>query len=268
VNTVKESYETLKVEFKGENKDILLVTINRPEVMNAMNTQMLKERLSLFREQAYNDQLRCVVITGAGGKAFSAGGDLKERNGMGNGTWKQQHQIIEDLVLLTRDFPVPIIAAVEGYALAGGCELALSADFIIASETAIFGLSEALRGILPGGGGLQNLSRAIGVRRAKELIYTGRKIDAALAYEWGMVNRVVSKGQALETALEIAEKIAETAPIAVRAAKISINKGSETDFHTAYALDIAAYDRLVTSEDRLEGVAAFNEKRKPVWKNQ
>lgn len=265
---VKESYEMLKVEYKGENNEILVVTLNRPEVMNAMNTQMLEERLRLFREEAYNEELRCVVITGAGDRAFSTGGDLKERNGMSDGTWKRQHHIIEDLVLLTRDFPVPVIAAVEGYALAGGCELALSTDFIIASETAVFGLSEALRGILPGGGGLQNLARAIGVRRAKELIYTGRKIDAALAYEWGLVNSVVSKGKALETALEIAEKIAETAPMAVRAAKVSINKGSDTDYQTAYALDIAAYNQLVTSQDRLEGVAAFNEKRKPRWKNQ
>ena len=265
---VKESYEMLKVEYKGENNEILVVTLNRPDVMNAMNTQMLEERLSLFREQAYNEDLRCVVITGAGERAFSTGGDLKERNGMSDGTWKRQHHIIEDLVLLTRDFPVPVIAAVEGYALAGGCELALSADFIIASETAIFGLSEALRGILPGGGGLQNLARAIGVRRAKELIYTGRKIDAVLAYEWGMVNRVVSKGKALETALELAAMIADSAPMAVRAAKTSINKGSESDYHTAYALDIAAYNLLVSSEDRLEGVAAFNEKRKPRWKNQ
>lgn len=258
----------LKVEYRGENNEILVVTLNRPEVMNAMNTQMLEERLALFREQSYNDKLRCVVITGAGERAFSTGGDLKERNGMSDSAWKRQHQIIEELVLLTRDFPVPVIAAVEGYALAGGCELALSADFIIASETAIFGLSEALRGILPGGGGLQNLSRAIGVRRAKELIYTGRKIEAALAYEWGMVNRVVPKGKALETALEVAERIAESAPMAVRAAKVSINHGSETDYRTAYALDIAAYNQLVTSEDRLEGVAAFNEKRKPRWKNR
>ena len=268
MSIVQESYDMLKVEFKGEQNEILVVTLNRPEVMNAMNTKMLEERLSLFREQAYNETLRCVVISGAGEKAFSAGGDLKERNGMSDGTWKRQHHVIEDLVLLTRDFPVPIIAAVEGYALAGGCELALSSDFIIASETAVFGLSEAVRGILPGGGGLQNLARAIGVRRAKELIYTGRKIDAALAYEWGMVNRVVSKGNALETALEVAEMIAASAPMAVRAAKISINNGFETDFHTAYALDIAAYNRLVTSEDRIEGVAAFNEKRKPRWKNQ
>lgn len=266
MSKVDTRYEMLKVEYKGENDEILVVTLNRPEVMNAMNTQLLKERLQLFREEAYNENLRCVVLTGAGDRAFSTGGDLKERNGMSNGSWRQQHQVIEELVLQTRDFPVPIIAAVEGYALAGGCELALSCDFIIASETAVFGLSEALRGILPGGGGLQNLSRAIGVRRAKELIYTGRKIDAQLAYEWGMVNQVVEKGKALETALEIAEKIAEAAPLAVRAAKVSINNGYDTDFHSAYTLDIASYNLLVTSEDRLEGVAAFNEKRKPRWK--
>ena len=268
MNTVTQSYETLHVEFHGEHQEVLVVMLNRPEVMNAMNTKMLEERLSLFREQAYNENLRCVVITGAGEKAFSAGGDLKERNGMSDGTWRRQHQIIEELVLLTRDFPVPIIAAVEGYALAGGCELALSTDFIIASETAVFGLSEILRGILPGGGGLQNLARAIGVRRAKEVIYTGRKMDAALAYEWGMVNRVVPKGKALETALELACSIANSAPMAVRAAKVSINNGSETDYHTAYALDIAAYNVLVSSKDRLEGVAAFNEKRKPRWNNE
>ena len=260
-----QTFETLKVEFLGEDQEVLVVTLNRPDVMNARNTKMLEERLALFREQAYNETLRCIVITGAGDKAFSAGGDLKERNGMGNNSWKRQHQIIEDLVLLTRDFPVPIIAAVEGYALAGGCELALSTDFIIASETAVFGLSEALRGILPGGGGLQNLARAIGVRRAKEVIYTGRKLNAELAYEWGLVNEVVPKGQAKDKAIEIAFKIAASAPMAVRAAKVSINNGSETDYHSAYALDIAAYNLLVTSEDRLEGVAAFNEKRKPNW---
>lgn len=268
MGTVVQKYEALHVEFHGENQEVLVVTLNRPEVMNAMNTKMLEERLELFREQAYNETLRCIVITGAGEKAFSAGGDLKERNGMSDGTWHRQHQVIEELVLLTRDFPVPIIAAVEGYALAGGCELALSTDFIVASETAVFGLSEALRGILPGGGGLQNLSRAIGVRRAKEVIYTGRKINAELAYEWGMVNHVVPKGTALEKALEVAFSIAASSPMAVKTAKVAINNGTETNFHTAYALDIAAYNLLVSSEDRLEGVAAFNEKRKPNWKNR
>jgi enoyl-CoA hydratase/carnithine racemase len=121
---------------------------------------------------------------------------------------------------------------------------------------------------MPGGGGLQNLPRAIGVRRAKELIYTGRRIDSSLAYEWGLVNRVVPKGQALNTALEIAGQIVDSAPIAVRMAKTAISRGTEVDFHTGYVLDIAAYNVLVPTEDRLEGIAAFNEKRKPRWKNR
>ena len=125
------------------------------------------------------------------------------------------------------------------------------ADFIIASETAKFGLAEATRGILPGAGGLQNLPRAIGVRRAKELIYTGRLIDANLAYEWGMVNRVVPKGEALKIALEVAEQIVNSAPISVKLAKTCISKGAEVDFHTAYALDLAAYNVTVPSEDQI-----------------
>ena len=193
LETVEKKYEMIKVEFHDEKEEIMIVTLNRPEVMNAMNTQLIKETLHLFREQVYNTNLRCVVITGAGEKAFSAGGDLKERNGMSNEDWKMQHQLIEEKALAIKNFPVPVIAAVEGFAIAGGCEVALMTDFIIASETAKFGLAEAKRGILPGAGGMQNLPRAIGVRRAKELIYTGRLIDAQLAYEWGLVNRVVPK---------------------------------------------------------------------------
>lgn len=268
-NTIStiEKLETLKTEFYGEQGEILVVTFNRPEAMNAMNTKLITETLNLFREQAYNDKLRCVVITGAGEKAFSAGGDLKERNGMSDSTWKKQHHLIEDKALAIKDFPVPVIAAVEGFAIGGGCEVALMTDFIIASETAKFGLAEIKRGILPGAGGLQNLARAIGVRRAKELIYTGRLFDAKLAYEWGMVNRVVQKGQALNVALEIAKEIVESAPIPTKLAKVSVSRGVEVDFHTAYQLDLAAYNVTVPTEDRLEGVAAFNEKRKPIWKN-
>lgn len=260
--------ETLKVDYKGNNDEIVIVTLNRPEVMNAMNTQMLTERLELFKELAQEEDLRCVIITGAGEKAFSAGGDLKERNNMGNLTWKQQHQIIEENMRITREFPVPVIAAVEGYAIAGGCELALSCDFIIASETAVFAMSEIKRGIIPGAGGPQNLARAIGPRRAKEILYTGRKMDAALAYEWGMINKIVPKGEAVQEALKIAENIVDSAPLAVKAVKTSINKGYDVDFETAYTLDLTSYYHLVASEDRLEGVAAFNEKRKPVWRNK
>jgi enoyl-CoA hydratase len=258
----------LLLEYKGDDNQILTVTLNRPEVMNALNTQLFQDLLRLFREQSHNEELRCIVLTGAGEKAFCSGGDLKERNGMSNEDWRRQHHLIEEMFLCVRDFPLPVITAVEGYAFAGGCELALMTDFIIASETARFALTETTRGIMPGGGGLQNLPRSIGIRRAKEIIFTGRPIDAQLAYEWGLVNRVVPKGKAMETALEIAVKIADSAPLSTRMAKMAMNRGTEVDFHTGYALDIAAYNVLVPTEDRLEGIAAFNEKRKPKWKNR
>jgi enoyl-CoA hydratase len=187
---------------------------------------------------------------------------------MSNDQWRQQHHLIEDTFKTLWDFPVPIIAAVEGFAYAGGCELALGTDFIIASATAQFALKEVTRGILPGGGGLQNLARSIGMRRAREMIYTGRVIDADTAYSWGLVNRVVPAGEAVKSALVTAAQIAESAPMAVRMAKLSTGRGQDCDSGTAYALDIAAYNVLIGSEDRLEGIAAFNEKRKPQWKNR
>ena len=261
-------FETILVEPRGENGEILVVTLNRPQVLNAMNTRMMEELRMLFRDLSDRDDIRCVILTGAGERAFCSGADLKERDGMTEQQWRRQHKIVEDLVLDIVDFPVPVIAAVEGWALAGGCEMALACDFIVASETARFGLKEPLRGFIPGAGGLQNLPRAIGVRRAKEMIFTARDIDAQQAYQWGLVNHVVPKGKALEKALEIAAEITACAPIAVRMAKLAISRGSEVDFHTGYALDLAAYNVTIQTEDRLEGVAAFNEKRKPRWKNR
>ena len=260
--------ETLQFDPHRDDSGIAILTLNRPDSLNAMNTRMIEELLELFRGQAYNEALRCIVMTGAGTRAFSTGGDLKERNGMSNEDWRHQHHLIEDAFRALWDFPLPIIAAVEGFAFAGGCELALGADFIIASATARFALKEVTRGILPGGGGLQNLARAIGMRRAREMIYTGRELDAATAYAWGLINRVVPAGDALKSALETAQQIADSAPMSVRMAKLSTSRGQDTDSATAYALDIAAYNVLVGSEDRLEGIAAFNEKRKPQWKNR
>lgn len=260
--------ETVKLDWDAGTAGLAIVTLNRPNALNAMNTLMITELLNLFREQAYNEQLRCVVITSEGGRAFSTGGDLKERNGMSDDQWRYQHHLIEDMFESLWNFPAPIIAAVEGFAYAGGCELALGTDFIVASETAEFAIKEITRGILPGGGGLHRLPRRIGLARASELIYTGRAINADKACEWGLVNRVVPAGQALGTALEIAAEIAGNAPMAVRAAKVALNRGMDCDVRTAYALDIASYNTLIGSEDRLEGIAAFNEKRKPVWKNR
>jgi enoyl-CoA hydratase len=259
--------DTLKLDWLSDSR-IAVVTLNRPDALNAMNTLMIQELLTLFREQAHNEALRCGVITGSGTRAFSTGGDLKERNGMSNDQWRRQHQLIEEMFKAMWDFPIPIIAAVEGFAFAGGCEIALGADFIVASATAQFALKEVTRGILPGGGGLQNLARSIGMRRAREMIYTGLAIDADTAYAWGLVNRVVPAGDALKSALQSAGQIVDSAPMAVRMAKLSTSRGQDCDSATAYALDIAAYNVLIGSEDRLEGIAAFNEKRNPQWKNR
>lgn len=141
--------DTLNLNWPRGDSSIGVVTLNRPDALNAMNTLMIQELLSLFREQSYNESLRCVVLCGAGNRAFSTGGDLKERNGMSNEQWRHQHHLIEDAFKALWEFPVPIVAAVEGFAFAGGCELALSADFIVASTSAQFGLKEVTRGILP-----------------------------------------------------------------------------------------------------------------------
>jgi enoyl-CoA hydratase/carnithine racemase len=175
--------DTLKLDWLSDSR-IAVVTLNRPDALNAMNTLMIQELLTLFREQTHNEALRCGVITGSGTRAFSTGGDLKERNGMSNDQWRRQHQLIEEMFKAMWDFPIPIIAAVEGFAFAGGCEIALGADLIVASATAQFALKEVTRGILPGGGGLQNLARSIGMRRAREMIYTGLAINAETAYAW------------------------------------------------------------------------------------
>jgi enoyl-CoA hydratase len=221
----------------------------------------------VFRALRDDPDVRCVVLAGQP-RAFSAGGDLKERNGMSNETWRRQHELIEECFLNVRDFPAVVIAAVEGYAHGGGFELAMMTDFMIAAENASFALPEARLGIMPGGGGVQNLARAIGTREAKRYLLTGDKIDVQRALQWGLVTDVTPPGGALERALELARRIAAGAPLATRAIKMAASRGAEVDFHTGYALDIAAYNVLAASEDRLEGVAAFNERRAPRWSNR
>ena len=248
-----------------EAEGLRVLTLNRPETLNAMNTRMLEELRAALRALAYEDGLRTLIITGAGARAFCAGGDLKERQGMSDHTWRRQHQLAEEALLGVKDFPQPVIAAVEGIAHGGGFELALMCDFIIAARTADFALPEAKRGILPGGGGIQNLVRAAGMRRAKQLIFCGDRFSGETAAGWNIVNEVVEPGQALATAIAVARRIAESAPMAIHYGKVAASRGGEVDFHTGYMLDLAAYNVLVSSSDRLEGVRAFNERRKPRW---
>ena len=182
--------------------------------------------------------------------------------------WRAQHVIFEQAASRVLRCPVPVIAAVEGFAMGGGCELAVLSDFIVAGETAVFGVPETTLGIFPGIGGTQLLPRIIGAPLAKEMIFTGRRVKADEAKAAGLVNHLVPAGQARAKALEIAATIAANGPVAVRQAKKAINWGSETDLETAMALAIEAYNITVTTEDRLEGVRAFNEKRKPQFKGR
>jgi enoyl-CoA hydratase len=262
-----KSLETLTIDTPQEHT--VLVTLNRPEVANAMNTRMGLDLLATFDGFcAAPNQQRCVVITGAGTKAFCAGGDLKQRNGMTDEQWQDQHLIFERAIRAMIDCPVPVIAAVNGAAYAGGLEIALCADFIYAAERARFALTEVTLGIMPGASGTQNLPRAVGARRAKEIMLTGRPFSVRDAFEWGMVNRICAAETVLTEALETAAVIAGNAPISTRQLKQSVNMGLNMDLRSGMMFEIEAYNRMVPTEDRREGIRAFNEKRKPVYKGR
>jgi enoyl-CoA hydratase len=257
-------YQTLLCEQR--NPWLLVVKFNRPQAANALNTQMGRDLQRLFGGLIVDPgKLRCIVLTGAGDKAFCAGGDLKERNGMSDAEWRVQHAIFEQAFYAIMDCPLPIIAAVNGAAFGGGCEFALACDFIYAADAARFALTETKLGIIPGGGGTQNLPRAVGVRRAKELIFSAAPFTAAQAQDWGMVNHVCPAETLMEEVLNLATRICAHAPVAVRQAKRAISVGSEVDLKTGLAIEVEAYNRTVSTADRREGVAAFNEKRPAVF---
>jgi enoyl-CoA hydratase/carnithine racemase len=261
------SYTTLAHEARGPH--LLLVRLNRPEVLNALNTKMGEELTDLWsRLTADAGAIRCVVLTGSGDRAFCAGADLKERDGMTVEVWRAQHEGFERSFVALVECPVPVIAALNGHAYGGGLELALCCDFIFASRSARLALPEVSRGLMPGGMGTQNLPRAIGERRAKELILSGRAIEAEQAYAWGLVNRVCEPARLLEEALATAQSICDNAPLSVRQAKRSMHYGLDMDLLTGYRFEIEAYNRLVDTDDRREGVRAFNEKRKPDFKGR
>ena len=246
-----------------------IAEFNRPEVRNALNTATSEDLRTIFGPLAFTPgDLRCIILTGAGDQAFSAGGDLKERQGMSDDDWRLQHAIIEEGTYAILNSSVPVIAAVNGVALGGGCEMALCCDFIYAAATARFGLPEVTRGIMPGAGGTQNLPRAVGERRAKELVLTGRLFSAQEALAWGMVNAVVEPAELMPRALETARAICRNAPIAVRQAKKAMHQGLQTDLTSGLLLEVQAYERMISTEDRHEGVRAFNEKRPPAFKGR
>ena len=241
---------------------VLTVIIDRPDALNAMNTQMGFDPRTLWADLYHDPSVaRCIIFTGRGEQGVCAGGDLKERNGMTDEAWRRQHAVYEQAVKGMMDCPIPIIGAINGVAYGGGCELALNCDFLYAADHARFALPEVTLGIMPGAGGTQNLPRAVGARRAKEVILTGLPFSAADALAWGLVNKVCGKADLLDAAMATARRIAANAPIAIRQAKKSVGVATQLDLKTGYDFEIEAYNRMVPTEDRLEGVRAFNEKR-------
>lgn len=250
-----------RVEAKG--KGIELWTIDGESRRNAISRAMLNELEGLVKRVSEGREVRAVVLTGAGDKAFCAGADLKERATM------NEEEVRAFLSQLRRTFRAielsdcVFIAAVNGVAFGGGTELSLACDLRVAAPTAELGLTEVKIGIIPGGGGTQRLSRHIGPGRAKDLILTGRRLNAAEAFSFGVVNRLAPDGRLVETALALAEAIVENAPIAVSTAKHAIDEGLSLELDEALALELEKYERVLATEDRLEGLRAFAEKRPP-----
>lgn len=262
---LKNQLQTLKV---SQENNILIVSLNRPQVRNAINHLMMQELLQFWQSiNTTQEDIRCIILTGSGDKAFCAGADLKARLDISLDTWQQQHETLQQAMLAMIACPIPIIAAVNGAAYGGGLELTLASDFAYAADTVMFAQSEVKLGIIPGAMGTQNLPRACGLPRAKELCFTAEAFSAAQAYEWGIINKVCPSNELMPAVLAVAKKIAENAPIAVREAKQAMNMSQNTDLKSGFTFEVKAYQRALRSEDRAEGIKAFNEKRKPNFKN-
>lgn len=251
-----------------EKDGILILTLNRPEVMNAFNFALLHALREQIETVRYRPQVRVLIITGAGPKAFCSGADLKERLALNDIQVREYLTTIRNLFVAIEQLNKPVIAAVNGIALGGGTELALACDLRIASSSAALGLTETRLAIIPGGGGTQRLPRLIGRGKAKELIFTGRRVDAQEALQIGLVNKICNPADLPAECLHMAAMICEAGPLATEQAKFAINHGMETDIHTGLAIESSAYQVLIPTEDRREALKAFQEKRKPVYRGR
>ena len=241
------------------------LTLDRPEALNAISTDVARQLAVACEEILEDDALSVVIMTSSIAKAFCVGADLKERAAFSDHDLRRQRPIIEDAFGAVRNMPIPTIAAVEGYALGGGCELALSCDLIVASQTAVFGLPEVSLGLIPGGGGTQLLPRRVGWNRAADLIFTGRRIDGNDAFRIGIADRLVPAGTAREMALQLAVDVAANSPVSLRAAKLALRRGFDVDLPSGLLIENESWEHAAYSEDRREGIAAFVGRREPRW---
>lgn len=247
---------------------VCVLTLNRPKARNALNTRLLQALEQAVATVRSSKDLRALIITGFGTKAFCAGADLKERQTMSESEVRNFLYNIRCLFNDLEELPLPVIAAVNGVALGGGTELALVCDLRVAAAWATMGLTETRLAIIPGAGGTQRLPRLVGSALAKELIFTGRQLTAHEALTIGLVNRVAEDGRLMEVCLELAAEISQAGPIALAQAKFAINRGVDVDLRTGLAIEATAYEVCIPTEDRLEGLCAFKEKRKPVYKGR
>lgn len=263
-----------RILLKERTQDgILVLTLNRPEVMNCFNFDLLAALAETIREANFETGLRCLLITGAAGAdpgkvSFSTGADLKERKTLSPDQVRRFIFTIRNTFTAVEQANVPVIAVINGFALGAGLELALACDIRIASSNATMGLPETGLAIIPGAGGTQRLPRIIGIAKAKELIFTARRIDAKTALHIGLVSHVAEPDQLMQAALEMAREIAKNGPIGVTQAKFAINYGMEASLGVALPLESKAYEVTIPTKDRLEALAAFAEKRKPVFKGE
>jgi enoyl-CoA hydratase/carnithine racemase len=257
-------YQHLEVERFASG--VVLARLSRLEVLNAVNTKLGSELLHFFRSINLKESpAACVVLTGAGDRSFCVGGDLKERNGMTTEAWQAQRIIFKQYNHEMEHCRVPVICAVNGFALGGGAELVLRSDFAYAADHATFGFPEVKRGFMPGSGGTQRFARVAGEPRAMEWLLTGRQFGAEDALAWGMINKVVAKDELLGSVLEVAEQIAQNAPEVIQTIKQCVHTGLQTDIETALVIEALSQQKLVSGSNRLEGIAAFVEKRAPNW---
>ncbi|MFF2179118.1 enoyl-CoA hydratase [Lysinibacillus sp. NPDC058147] len=256
---------TQLVRFELLDGCIGLITLSRPEAANAMSVQLLQELSTTLDNINGDPAVRVVLLTGAGEKAFCAGADLKERKGMLDRQVKQIVQLIGATVAKVEALAQPVIAVLNGVAFGGGLELALACDLRIAAAHTKIGLTETSLGIIPGAGGTQRLPRLIGIGKAKELIYTARRLNAEEARSYGIVEYVHEGHEVLEKAQQLALEMAKNAPLSLVQAKIAMNQGVEVDLATGLKIESLAYNALIPTEDRLEGLLAFQEKRTPQY---
>ncbi|MEU2908666.1 enoyl-CoA hydratase/isomerase family protein [Streptomyces massasporeus] len=253
---------------RHEKGHVAELVLDRPKAMNAVSTEMARSIAGACTALGEDRDVRAVVLTSTHERAFCVGADLKERNSFSDADLLRQRPVTRGAYTGVLELPVPAVAAVHGFALGGGFELALACDVIVADRTAVVGLPEVSVGVIPGGGGTQLLPRRVGVARAAELIFSARRVEAVEARELGLVDQLVEDGRDREEALALAGRIAGNSPVGLRAAKRALRLGQGLDLRAGLEVEDAAWRTTAFSGDRAEGVAAFNERRKPQWPGQ